>query len=98
MQERNSKKVMLLMVKATKMTANVLKSAVKAYLSAQKNKSPNGQPCRTQVHSLLYRRVPSSSQRGADSGVFLRNLEAFQKMGRYSYWTYSECKGLACKP
>ena len=40
MQERNSEKVVSLSVKATKVTANVLKSAVKAYLSAQKNKSP----------------------------------------------------------
>ena len=41
MQERNSEKVVSLSVKATKVTANVLKSAVKTYLSAQKNKSPN---------------------------------------------------------
>lgn len=40
MQERNSEKVVSLSVKATKVTANVLKSEVKTYLSAQKNKSP----------------------------------------------------------
>lgn len=39
MQEQNSEKVVSLSVRATKVTANVLKSAVKAYLSAQKNKS-----------------------------------------------------------
>ena len=41
MQERNSEKNVSLSVKATKVTASVLKSAVKTYLSAQKNKSPN---------------------------------------------------------
>ena len=41
MQEQNSEKVVSLSVRATKVTANVLKSAVRAYLSAQKNKSPN---------------------------------------------------------
>ena len=40
MQEQNSEKVVSLSVRATKVTANVLKSAVRAYLSAQKNKSP----------------------------------------------------------
>ena len=40
MQEQNSEKVVSLSVSATKVTANVLKSAVRAYLSAQKNKSP----------------------------------------------------------
>lgn len=41
-------------------------------------------------NSLRYRRVPPSSQRGADSGIFLRNLEAFQKVGRYSYGSDTE--------
>jgi len=45
MQERNSEKVVSLSVRATKVTANVLKSAVRAYLSAQKNKSPNCSWC-----------------------------------------------------
>lgn len=36
MQEQNSEKVVSLSVRATKVTANVLKSAVRAYLSAQK--------------------------------------------------------------
>ena len=42
MQEQNSEKVVLLSVRATEVTANVLKSAVRAYLSAQKNKPPEG--------------------------------------------------------
>ena len=45
MQERNSEKVVSLSVRATKVTANVLKSAVRAYLSAQKNKSPKHSFC-----------------------------------------------------
>lgn len=40
MQEQNSEKVVALSVKATKMTANVLKSAIRQFLQAQKQKQP----------------------------------------------------------
>lgn len=40
MQEQNSEKVVSLTVRATKMTANLLKSAISEYLKHQKNKQP----------------------------------------------------------
>ena len=40
MQERNAEKMISLSVRATKMTANVLKNAIHRFLAAQKNKSP----------------------------------------------------------
>jgi hypothetical protein len=40
MQEQNSEKTVALSVKTGKMTAKVLKGAVKAFLNAQKNKKP----------------------------------------------------------
>lgn len=41
MQEQNSEKTVALSVKTGKMTAKVLKGAVKAFLDAQKNKKPH---------------------------------------------------------
>ena len=55
MQEQNSEKVVSLSVRATKVTANVLKSAVRAYLSAQKNKSPKPEQSGL-VHNSLDKR------------------------------------------
>jgi hypothetical protein len=40
LQEQNSEKTVALSVKTGKMTAKVLKGAVKAFLNAQKNKKP----------------------------------------------------------
>ena len=53
MQEQNSEKVVSLSVRATKVTANVLKSAVRAYLSAQKNKSPKVYKGKQSVKHLI---------------------------------------------
>ncbi len=53
MQEQNSEKVVSLSVRATKVTANVLKSAVRAYLAAQKNKSPKVYKGKQSVKHLM---------------------------------------------
>ena len=53
MQEQNSEKVVSLSVRTTKVTANVLKSAVRAYLSAQKNKSPKVYKGKQSVKHLI---------------------------------------------
>ena len=54
MQEQNSEKVVSLTVRASRVTANVLKSADKACRSAQKNKSPKVYKGKKSVKYLIY--------------------------------------------
>ncbi len=62
MQEQNSEKVVALSVKATKMTANVLKSAIRQFLQAQKQKQPKIYRGKQSVKHLVGATVMALSQ------------------------------------
>lgn len=77
MQEQNSEKVVSLSVRATKVTANVLKSAVKAYLSAQKNKSPKVYKGKQSVKHLIQK-----GEKLTNIEVTDQNIKSFNKTAR----------------
>ena len=51
------------------------------------------QPRRGQIHPVLHGRVPSSSEGGADGGIFRGNLEEIPQVGRHSYRHHAERQG-----
>ncbi len=93
MQERNSEKVVSLSVRATKVTANVLKSAVRAYLSAQKNKSPKVYKGKQSVKHLIQK-----GEKLTNIEVTDQNIKSFNKTARKYAIDYSLKKDGSEKP
>ena len=93
MQERNSEKVVSLSVKATKVTANVLKSAVKTYLSAQKNKFPKVYKGKQSVKHLIQK-----GEKLTNIEVTDQNIKSFNKTARKYGIDYSLKKDSSEKP
>lgn len=93
MQEQNSEKVVSLSVRATKVTANVLKSAVRAYLSAQKNKSPKVYKGKQSVKHLIQK-----GEKLTNIEVTDQNIKSFNKTARKYGIDYSLKKDGSEKP
>ena len=93
MQEQNSEKVVSLSVRATKVTANVLKSAVRAYLSAQKNKSPKVYKGKQSVKHLIQK-----GEKLTNIEVTDQNIKSFNKTARKYGIDYSLKKDGLEKP
>ena len=89
MQEQNSEKVVSLSVRATKVTANVLKSAVRAYLSAQKNKSKGKQSVK---------HIIQKGEKLTNIEVTDQNIKSFNKTARKYGIDYSLKKDGSEKP
>lgn len=93
MQEQNSEKVVSLSVRTTKVTANVLKSAVRAYLSAQKNKSPKVYKGKQSVKHLIQK-----GEKLTNIEVTDQNIKSFNKTARKYGIDYSLKKDGSEKP
>ena len=77
MQEQNSEKTVALSVKTGKMTAKVLKGAVKAFLDAQKNKKPHIYKGKQSVKHLVQSGGELTSIEVTD-----KNIKSFDKTAR----------------
>ena len=77
MQEQNSEKTVALSVKTGKMTANVLKNAVKAFLNSQKNKKPKIYKGKQSVKHLTRSGESLTSIEVTDN-----NIKSFDKTAR----------------
>ena len=77
MQEQNSEKTVALSVKTGKMTAKVLKSAVKSFLDAQKNKKPHIYKGKQSVKHLVQGGGELTSIEVTD-----KNIKSFDKTAR----------------
>ena len=77
MQEQNSEKTVALSVKTGKMTAKVLKGAVKAFLDAQKNKKPHIYKGKQSVKHLVQGGGELTSIEVTD-----KNIKSFDKTAR----------------
>ena len=77
MQEQNSEKTVALSVKTGKMTANVLKSTVKAFLNSQKNKKPKIYKGKQSVKHLTRSGESLTSIEVTDN-----NIKSFDKTAR----------------
>ena len=77
MQEQNSEKTVALSVKTGKMTAKVLKSAVKAFLNSQRNKKPKIYKGKQSVKHLVQGAGELTSIEVTD-----KNIKSFDKTAR----------------
>lgn len=77
MQEQNTEKTVALSVKTGKMTAKVLKGAVKAFLDAQKNKKPHIYKGKQSVKHLVQSGGELTSIEVTD-----KNIKSFDKTAR----------------
>ena len=77
MQEQNTEKTVALSVKTGKMTAKVLKGAVKAFLDAQKNKKPHIYNGKQSVKHLVQGAGELTSIEVTD-----KNIKSFDKTAR----------------
>ena len=77
MQEQNTEKTVALSVKTGKMTAKVLKGAVKAFLDAQKNKKPHIYKGKQSVKHLVQGGGELTSIEVTD-----KNIKSFDKTAR----------------
>ena len=77
MQEQNTEKTVALSVKTGKMTAKVLKGAVKAFLDAQKNKKPHTYKGKQSVKHLVQGGGELTSIEVTD-----KNIKSFDKTAR----------------
>lgn len=77
MQEQNTEKTVALSVKTGKMTAKVLKSAVKSFLDAQKNKKPHIYKGKQSVKHLVQGGGELTSIEVTD-----KNIKSFDKTAR----------------
>ena len=77
MQEQNSEKLVSLSVKASKMTANVLKNAFKTFLQAQKNKTPKVCKGKQSVRKLM-----KSGEKLTNIEITDNNIKCFDKIAR----------------
>ena len=77
MQEQNSEKTVVLSVKTGKMTAKVLKSAVKAFLNSQRNKKPKIYKGKQSVKHLVQGGGELTSIEVTD-----KNIKSFDKTAR----------------
>lgn len=93
MQEQNSEKTVALSVKTGKMTAKVLKGAVKAFLNAQKNKKPKVYKGKQSVKQLT-----SSGVQLTNIEVTDQNIKAFDKTARKYGIDYALKKDVTGEP
>ena len=69
-----------------------------AYLQVSPDPLHSGSADKQNQSYQEYPRVPPSFKGKTDCHLFGGNLEAFQKMGRYSDRDHPECQRLACLP
>lgn len=93
MQEQNSEKLVSLSVKASKMTANVLKNAFKTFLQAQKNKTPKVCKGKQSVRKLM-----KSGEKLTNIEITDNNIKSFDKIARKYGIDYSLKKDAAEEP
>ncbi len=77
MQERNAEKMISLSVRATKMSANVLKSAIRHFLTAQKNKSPKVYKGKQSVKHLA-----KGGEKLTNIEITDQNIKSFSRVAR----------------
>ncbi len=77
MQERNSEKCIAIMVKTSKVTANVLKKAITDYLNYQKHKSPTVHHGKQSVKQLT-----QSGSKLENVAVTDSNIKSFERIAR----------------
>lgn len=94
MQEQNSEKVVSLTVRATKMTANLLKSAISEYLKHQKNKQPKVYKGKQSVKHL----VQNSKDKLVNIEITDKNIKVFNKTARKYGIDYSLKKDKSADP
>lgn len=78
MQEQNAEKVVSLSVRATKMTANLLKAAISEYLKHQKNKQPKVYKGKQSMKHL----VQNSKDKLVNIEITDQNIKVFNKTAR----------------
>jgi hypothetical protein len=93
MQERNAEKMISLSVRATKMTANVLKNAIHRFLAAQKNKSPKIYKGKQSV-----KRLAKSGEKLTNIEVTDQNIRSFNRVARKYGIDYSLKKDASESP
>ncbi|MBP3854077.1 MAG: PcfB family protein [Ruminiclostridium sp.] len=93
MQERNAEKMISLSVRATKMTANVLKSAIHRFLAAQKNKSPKVYKGKQSVKKLA-----KSGEKLTNIEITDENIKSFSRVARKYGIDYSLRKDKSEEP
>ena len=93
MQEQNSEKTVALSVKTGKMTAKVLKGAVKAFLNAQKNKKPKIYKGKQSVKHLTRSGESLTSIQVTDN-----NIKSFDKTARKYGIDYALKKDITQEP
>ena len=77
MQERNAEKMISLSVRATKMSANVLKSAIRRFLTAQKNKAPKVYKGKQSVKHLA-----KGGEKLTNIEITDQNIKSFSRVAR----------------
>jgi hypothetical protein len=93
MQERNAEKMISLSVRATKMSANVLKSAIRRFLASQKNKAPKVYKGRQSVQKLT-----KSGEKLTNIEVTDQNIRSFSRVARKYGIDYSLKKDKSEEP
>jgi hypothetical protein len=93
MQEQNTEKTVALSVKTGKMTAKVLKGAVKAFLDAQKNKKPKIYKGKQSVKHLT-----RSGESLTSIEVTDKNIKSFDKTARKYGIDYALKKDITEEP
>ena len=93
MQEQNTEKTVALSVKTGKMTAKVLKGAVKAFLDAQKNKKPKIYKGKQSVKHLT-----RSGESLTSIEVTDKNIKSFDKTARKYGIDYAFKKDITQEP
>ena len=93
MQEQNSEKLVSLSVRASKMTANVLKNAFKAFLQAQKQRTPKVYKGKQSVKRLV-----KSGEKLTNIEVTDKNIKSFDRTARKYGIDYSLKKDASEEP
>ena len=93
MQERNAEKMISLSVRASKMTANVLKNAIHRFLAAQKNKSPKVYKGKQSV-----KRLAKSGEKLTNIEITDENIKSFSRVARKYGIDYSLKKDKSTDP
>ena len=93
MQERNAEKMISLSVRASKMTANVLKSAIHRFLAAQKNKSP-----KVYMGKQSVKRLAKSGEKLTNIEITDENIKSFSRVARKYGIDYSLRKDKSEEP
>lgn len=94
MQEQNSEKIVSLSVRATKMTARVLKAVIGEYLKHQKNKQPKVYKGKQSVKHL----VQNSKDKLVNIEITDQNIKVFNKTARKYGIDYSLKKDSSADP